>query len=206
MTSLATTADVAVELGLEDDSEWTETEQIRIGSLLTKASYVFRQAAGRQFTTNTYTHRVQVVGGRARLPESPVTAVSAVVDDSGNNVAYTRNGDWLNVSGHHDTAASFSCYRPPDLGTGWFISATYTGGGVPDIVRITVAQAVARALNVDPVAATGVRSHEQTMGPFTERKQYFDWAAETVSLTDEELSIAQSFRYPGTAPIVHRSC
>lgn len=206
MTLLASTADVAVELGLEDDSQWTATEQIRIGSLLTKASYVFQQAAGRQFTTDTYTHRVQVVGGRTRLLESPVTAVSAVVDDSGNDVTYTRNGDWLNVSGHHTTDNSFDCYRPTDLSTGWFVTATYDGGGVPDIVKVTVAQAVARALNVDPTAATGVRSHEQTMGPITERKQYFDWAAETVSLTDEELSIAQSFRYPGTAPIVHRSC
>lgn len=206
MALLASTDDVAAELGLEDDTGWTATELTRIGSLLTRASYQFRQAAGRQFTADTYTHRVQVVGGRARLPESPVTDVTAVVDDSGNDVSFTRNGDWIIVSGHHDTETAFDCYRPTGFGSRWFVTATYNGGGVPDVVTVTVAQAVARALSVDPAAATGVRSHEQTLGPISERKQFFDWAAETVCLTDEELSIAQSFRYPGTTPIVHRAC
>ncbi len=207
MSALAAAVDVAKELGLSDETELSTEQTNRIPGLLIKASSVFRRAAGRQFTTATYTQRLQVIGGRVRLPEDPVTNVDSVVDDSGNTVAFTRVGYWLNVSRHHDSNdASFAFYRPSGIDSGWFVTVQYTGGAVPDDVRVAVAQIVARQLNVDPTAATGVRMHEQTMGPFTERKQFFDWAAETVALTDEEHDFAESFRDPTRSRIVHRSC
>lgn len=207
MSTLAAAVDVAKELGLSDESELSTEQENRIPGLLIKASSVFRRAAGRQFTEATYTQRLQVIGGRVRLPEDPVTDVETVVDDCGNTVGFTRVGYWLNVSRHHQSNdVSFGFYRPSDLESGWFVTVTYTGGAVPDEVRVTVAQIVARQLNVDPTAATGVRMHEQTMGPFTDRKQFFDWAAETVSLTDEEREYAESFRDLTRSRIVHRSC
>lgn len=206
MTDLASAADVASELGLDGEGYLSDAQVNRVPSLLIKASSLFRKAAGRQFTEATYTQRLQVIGGRVRPPEQPVNAVDSAVDDSGNTVTFTLKGDCLDVSRHHDTDASFAWYRPEDRESGWFVTVTYTGGAVPDDVRVTVAQIVARQLNADPTAATGVRSHEQTAGPFTERKQFFDWAAETVALTDEERAFAESFRYPATARIVHRSC
>lgn len=207
MTALAAAADVAKELGLSNESELSTEQTNRIPGLLIKASSSFRRAAGRQFSPGSYTQRLQVIGGRVRLPEDPVTDVASVVDDCGNTVSYTRVGYWLNVSRHHHSNdASFGCYQPAGIESGWFVTATYTGGAVPDDVKVTVAQIVARQLGVDPTAATGVRMHEQTMGPFTERKQFFDWAAETVTLTDEELDFAASFRDPTRSRIVHRSC
>lgn len=207
MVALAADADVATELGLDDVGGLTDVQVVRIPSLLIKASAAFRREAGqRQFTPASYTHRLQAVDGRVRLFETPVASVTAVVDDSGNAVAYTRVGDWLKVSGHHHNFDnSFNCFRPRDLGTGWFVTATYVGGEVPDEVRVTVAQIVARALNTDPVAATGVKSQDETMGPFSQRKQFFDWAAETVTLTDEECALAASFIYPATNPVVHHN-
>lgn len=209
MSTLAEAADVAAELGLSNEFELTDVQANRIPGLLIKASGLFRRAAGnRQFDLDTYTHRVQVVGGRVRLPETPVTAVTMVVDDCGNAVAYTRVGDWLTVAGHHHNLNnSFGCYRPENQGSGWFVTVTYNGGGIPDDVRVTVAQAVARALGMDKTAQTGVKSHDQTLGPMSERKQFFDWAAEAVTLTDDECAFAESFRYPGTQLIMHRpSC
>lgn len=206
MTSLASAEDVAHELGLNAEGDLTDAQAVRIPSLLTKASFLFRQAAGkRQFTPDDYVQRLMVVGGRVRLPEAPVSAVATVVDDSGNNVAFTRVGEWINVGNHHGNLNnSFGCYQPDDAGSGWFVTVAYTGGEVPDIVRDTVAQVVARQLGVDPIPATGVKSHEQTLGPITERKTFFDWAADAVTLTDEECAIADSFRYAGTNPIIHR--
>lgn len=207
MSTLAAADDVAKELGLSGESELSTEQTNRIPGLLIKASSAFRRAAGRQFTEATYTQRLQVIGGRARLPEDPVTDVSSVVDDCGNTISFTRVGYWLNVSRHHHSNdASFSFYRPAGIDSGWFVTVTYAGGAVPADVRVTVAQIVARQLNMDPTAATGVRMHEQTMGPFTDRKQYFDWAAETVALSDEELAFAESFRDPTRSRIVHRSC
>lgn len=205
MTALAAAVDVAAELGLSDESELSTEQVNRIPSLLIKASWKFRRAADRQFTQATYTQRLQVVGGRVRLPEDPITDVASVVDDAGNAVTYTRSGQWLDVSRHHTYDTSFMCHERTDIESGWFVTATYTGGAVPDEVRVTVAGIVARQLGVDPVAATGVKSHTQAMGPFSEAKQFFDWAADTVTFTDEEQAFAESFRHPGTSPIIHRA-
>lgn len=203
MAALADESDVVTELG----GSITAAQSARVPSLLIKASAAFRREAGRrQFTNDTYTQRLQVVDGRVRLPEPPVESVTSVVDDSGNTVVYTQVGDWLKVSGHHHNYDnSFGCYRPPGLGSGWFVTAAYAGGAVPDEVRVTVAQIVARALKTNPVAATGVKSQDSTMGPFSGRTEFFDWAAEVITLTDEECALAASFIYPGTNPIVYQA-
>jgi hypothetical protein len=205
VTPLAAAVDVATELGLTDVGQLTSVQATRIPSLLLKASWKFRRAADRQFTSGSYTQRLQVVAGRVRLPEDPVDAVQAVFDDAGNDVTYRAVGQWLDVSKHHTFDTSFMCHDRVENDSGWFVTATYTGGEVPDEVRVTVAQVVARQLGIDPTAATGVKSLNQTMGPFTEQKQFFDWAAETVAFTDEEQAFAESFRYSGNTPIIHRS-
>lgn len=206
MVALAAAVDVAHELGLADENALSSEQTARVPGLLTKASATFRRVAGRQFSQGIYTHRLQVVGGRVRLLESPVVGVQSVVDDSGNAVAFTRVGDWLNVSGHHaNNDASFACYQPAGGNSGWFVTATYTGGDIPDEVKVAVAQIVARALTVDPEAATGLKSHNQTLGPIAESKSFFDWAADAVALTVDELALAESYRDPRGARIVHRS-
>lgn len=205
MAALATADDVAVEMGLDDSGEFTDVQANRVPSLLIKASALFCREAGRKFAVGTYEHRVQVIDGWVKLLETPVSSVDSVVDDSGNTVSFTEHGDRINVSAHHhNNDATFSFYQPAGCGSGWFVTVTYTGGGVPDEVRVTVAQVAARHLNVDPVAASGVRIHDQTLGPISERRTYFDWAAETVALTAEECALAESFR-DRTQRIVHSS-
>lgn len=208
MDPLAAASDVAAELGLGSADDLSTAQANKVPGLLIKASSLFRRAAGyRQFTPGNFTQRLQVVDGTVRLPETPVTAVSSVKDDCGNDVRFTRDGSSLKVSGHHNTDASFGFYQPQGQGTGWFVTATYTGGDVPDEVRVAVAAAAARALLVDPTPATGVKSVENTVGPLTERKAFFDWAAESaISLSDDEIALAESYRPPAPAPIVHRSC
>lgn len=202
---LATLADVASELGLESDTDLTDAQTAKATSLLVKASYLFRQAADRQFTPGTYAHRLQVVGGRVRLPESPVTAVDSVTDDCGNTVSYTRNGAWLTIAASaRNWSNTFDCYQPSDSGSGWFVTATYTGGEIPDVVRVTVAQLVARYLNVDTAPATGVKAQTLTAGPFTTQTQFADWAAESMCLSDDDRLLAESFRHRGPQPIVQR--
>lgn len=207
MASLAAAVDVAHELGLADESALSSEQAAKIPGRLTKASTLFRLHAGRQFTASTYTHRCMVVGGRCHPLETPITSVQSVVDDSGNNVAFTRVGNALNVSGHHgDNESSFACYQPQGVNSGWFVTVTYEGGGVPDDVRVTVAEIVARTFNANPEAAGGVKSHEQTLGPITERKQFFDWAGmDAVTLTEDDIALAESYRDPRGARIVHQS-
>lgn len=199
---LAEASDVAAELGVAE-GDLTDAQVLRIPSLLVKASYLFRQAAGRQFETGTYTQRLQVVAGRVRLPEQPVTSVDSVVDDCGNAVPFTESDGWLKVDRHNSSDVSFHWHNHP-AGSGWFVTVTYTGGGVPDVVRVAVAQMVARALNVDPAPATGVKNQMQVAGPFTNQVSYFEWAAESVALSAEERRLAETFRYPGTTLILQR--
>lgn len=199
--TLAGASDVATELGLENEAALTPVQARRIPTLLVKASYLFRKAAQRQFAEGPYTHRLKVQGGRVRLPEGPISAVAAVVDDSGNTVTFTRNGDWLTVEGHHNHQNSFDCYRPTG-GSDWFVTATYTGGGVPDVVKVAVAQTVAAALQQDPRIATGARRVETESGPFRERVEFVDGGSATLALSDDDRELAESFRYPGTQVIV----
>lgn len=203
---LATLNDVAAELEVDSVHDLTDAQISRAGSLLVRASHLFRQAAGRQFTPDTYTHRLQVVGGRVRLPESPVTQINSVVNDAGNAVEYTRSGPWLTMivpRGHWNT---FDCYHPDDFGSsdaGWFVTVSYTGGEVPNVVTVTVAQMVARHLNADPAPATGVKSQSVTTGPFSQQTQFLDWADEAMVLSDADRQVAESFRYRATRPIVN---
>lgn len=207
MAPLAEAVDVAHELGLTDENELSSEQAAKIPGRLTKASGLFRLLAGRQFTENTYTHRCEVVGGRCHLLETPVASVTDVVDDSGNTVAFTRVGNALNVSGHHgDNESSFACYQPRGMNSGWYVTVTYDGGAVPDEVRVAIAEVVARSFTGDPDAAGGVKSYEQTLGPITERKQFFEWAADAaVSLSVDDIALALSYRDPRGARIVHQS-
>lgn len=197
---LAELADVAAALGV-DEGDFTDAQQVRVPALLVRASYLFRQAANRQFTPDTYTHRLKVQGTRVRLPETPVQSIDSVTDDSGNTVTYTRNGAWLTIPNFRTANNSFTWYQPSD--TEDFVTVTYVGGEIPAAVRDTVASMVARALSIEPAEA-GLSMHETQAGPFRERKQYADWATATVSMSDEDREVAESFRYLGTQVVVMR--
>lgn len=199
---LASADDVAHQLGLEGADDLSAAQALRVPSLLARASHLFQNAADRLFTPGTYTVRLVVTGGRVRLPESPVTAVTTVVDDAGNDVDYTLSGQWMRIDSTFNINNSFAVL-PPE-GCVSYVTVTYTGGEVPDVVRDAVASMAVRYLNVDPQAAAGAKTVNLVTGPFQSNITYADWATDTVCLSDDDKALAETYRYQGTQVVVQR--
>jgi hypothetical protein len=98
VTQLAMTADVRAALG----RDLTTVETIRAEPILDKASELFRNRSGQDFTAGTSTVRLKVNGGKVYLPQRPATAVTKVVivldDGTELPVTYIQHGQWLTVS------------------------------------------------------------------------------------------------------------
>ncbi|AHH20851.1 putative bacteriophage protein [Nocardia nova SH22a] len=191
MDPLATAQDVETQLG----RDLTETEQARVEGILAKASDLFRRKARQDFTLGESTVRLKSNGGEIRLEQEPVTAVTTVVDDCGAAVDHRWAGQLLWVTRN-------GC----PLGSHEFVTVTYSHGGeVPDLVRQTIAEVVARVLNVDSRALSGVVTATETTGPFSETLTYAGWAVGgQTMLSPADEAIALSYRYPGGQTIVLR--
>lgn len=176
VVQLASPVDVAAAIG----RALTPEEAARADAILDKLSELFRRESGQQFTPGTSTVRVKVNGGRVYLRQRPVTAVDVVTDDAGADVSYTRVGQWLTVP----------------LGSHEFVTVTYQHGGVvPDLVRLTVADAARQVLGVAPAAVAGVSQTSETTGPWTRQATYAAWAVGGAArLSPEDLTLARSFR------------
>lgn len=178
-TPLAVDTDVAATLG----RDLTSSEALRVPGILAKASELFRLEADQLFTPGTSTVRLQVVGGEVHLPEKPVTDVTAVVDDCGNAVSYTR-------------ADGASILRTC-LGSDQFVTVTYAHGSdtVPELVKQTIAEVAAKVLSVPAEARTGIARLSETKGPFTTQVEYATWAqgGQTMLAPDDQ-AIARKFR------------
>jgi hypothetical protein len=200
---LASADDVAHVLGLDSEGDLSDAQTVRVPALLARASYLFQKAADRLFTPGTYTVRLRVTGGRVRLPESPVASVASVVDDAGSAVPNTLSGQWLTVEPGRNLNNSFEeC--PPDINNA-FVTVTYTGGEIPDVVRDAVAAVAGKYLSVDPqTQVAGAKQVGLTTGPFQSNITYADWATGAVCLSDDDQMLAQSFRYKGTQVVVQR--
>lgn len=200
---LASAADVAHELGLAGADDLSAAQALRVPTLLARASYLFQRAADRLFTPDTYTVRLRVAGGQVRLPESPVTDVASVVDDAGNDVDYTRYGQWLRICTRFNSDNSFASL-PPD-GYVSFVTVTYTGGAIPDVVKGAVAALAAKYVSIDPATqVAGATTVNLITGPFQSNITYADWATETLRLSEDDCQLAESFRYKGTQVVVQR--
>lgn len=66
---LASPADVAHALGLEDENELTASQQARVEGLLERVSRRFQREAGRTLTAGAVTVRALTVEGRVHLPD-----------------------------------------------------------------------------------------------------------------------------------------
>jgi hypothetical protein len=200
---LASADDVALELGLESADDLSAAQALRVPSLLARASYLFQQAADRLFIPDTYTVRLRVQGGQVRLPESPVTDVDSVVDDAGNDVTYTRYGQWLRIESRFDSNVSFAAL--PAEGCVAFVTVTYDGGAIPDVVKGAVAAMAARYVSIDPATqVAGATTVNLVTGPFQSNITYADWATEAMCLSEDDKALAESFRYKGTQVVVQR--
>lgn len=138
-------------------------DEARATTLLGYASAVVRTYTGQHFTQVTETVRLPVRGGRVRLPQAPVTDVSAVAVAEGSAITFS----W--VAGQHvdcnpSTINAFEL-EPFRTRLQW-VDVTYTHGyaTVPADVVGVVCDMAAAAL-ASPPEDSGVQT--ETLGPFT---------------------------------------
>jgi hypothetical protein len=194
MTSLATADDVARALGLQDSDELTAAQSVRVDDLLARVSRRFRKEAERPFTPSTDTVRLLSVAGRVRLPE-PVTGIEQV-----DSVTMTICGTQTDIDYTLDGQELVCEYVGQPISSGETVTVTYThSGDVPADVVAEVAAIVARHLTVAPGDGKVV---SEAAGPFNAR--YADWVGSTCLLTEDEVEMARSYRYPGSTVVVHK--
>lgn len=177
VAQLASVADVEAAFG----RSLTPDEETRVGSILDKASELFRLASGQHFTAGRSEVRVKVNGGRVFLRQNPVTEINSVTDDAGREVPYTLFKRWLTVPRRSHE----------------FVVVDYSHGSeaVPDLVRLTVADIARQVLSINPNAAEGVTQYSATTGPFTDQYTYATWAqGGSTRLAPDDLAVAHSFR------------
>lgn len=173
----------------------TTAETALAPDVLAKASDAFRRIAGQEFTPGESTVRLKVEGGQVRLAQTPVDEVQTVVDDDGVDIDFTVKEQWLWVTRNGCPLASHE-----------FVTVTYSHGGeVPDLVRITIAEAAARALNIPAPARAGSSTYSRNAGPYSESNTFAAWAVGgATSLSPEDRAVAASYRYRGTKVIVQQ--
>lgn len=188
MDTLATTADVAAALGLD---ELSEVQEARANLLLAKVSRRFRLEAQRQFTPGTYTQDLKIFAGVVRLEEEPTEVVDVSVPGV-DSVAYTVVQNWI----------SFDDYQSLGL-LGKTATVTYSWEKpVPTDVVAAVADIVARNLMLDPKSVVGQSTSVSTKDY---RQDVAPWASEgIVGMNDEDIQVARSYRYPTPPSIVLR--
>lgn len=151
MAALATTDDVEDRLG----RVLTDDEIVRVDSLLTDVSAMFRAYTGQQFTLAETTERLRVRNGEIRLPQRPVIDVTAVANVDAAPVEYTwDSGEVVTLSA--GTWLSPWLVEPFRTGN-VYVDVTYEHGyeTVPEDIVALACQVVARSLGRTP-DTTGV--------------------------------------------------
>lgn len=178
----------------------TDGEVIRSAAVLRDASAAFRRAAGNQIISQeTSTISVAPYGGRIRLPQYPVTAISSVVNTASQAVTFVWYLGWYEVV--VDSSALLNSweiepfrYSTPTVP----VTVTYTHGydPVPDDVIGVVCSLATRALGQTPDAGGIV---QEALGGYS----YSVGSAAAqggFGMLDSERAIAESYRRPA-API-----
>lgn len=134
----------------------TATEEDRLACLIADASAAVRAYTGQHFSVATTTARIKVKGGVIRLPQRPVTAVSALANTTGTALLFTWDAGaqvWLSSSLPLANGPTCSGRLPQ------YVDVTYTHGydTIPADVVAVVAQMAGRALGTTP-AEGGVQS------------------------------------------------
>lgn len=169
------------------------SDVVRADSILTDVSASVRRFCGQDFTQATTTDRLAVRRGRVRLPQWPVTAVSAVADINANPVLFSWvDGDIVTLSQNLD---SFT-FEPWSNGF-THVDVTYTHGYaiLPDDIVGIVCQIAARVLG-SPPEQSGKQSEE--IGDYSYSLGAAA-AAGPVGLLPAEREALTAFRRPGAA-------
>lgn len=190
MDTLATVADVAVALGVEEDS-LTDVQVARADLLLAKVSRRFRLEAQRQFTPGLYTQHLKVHAGAVRLEEVPDEVVSVVVPDVDSPVWEVVR----NLLVFDDDTSSMYVGKTAEVTYSWSTP-------VPRDVVAAVADIVARNLMLDPTSAVG---QSTSLSSLDYRQDVAPWASDgQVGMNEEDIAVARSYRYPTPPSIVLR--
>lgn len=190
MDALATAADVAAALGLGADADaLTEEQKARAIPLLAKVSRRFRLESQRRFTPGTYTHHLKIFAGTIRLEEIPDEVVDVKVPGV-DDVSWSLVQNWITIDD----------YWLPQY-TGKTAEVTYRWSTpIPADVVATVADIVARNLMLDPQSVVG---QSKTLSTLDYRQDMADWVSSgQVGMNDEDIKVAQSYRYPAPPSIV----
>jgi hypothetical protein len=163
LPELATSADVVARLG----RALTTVEAARIDALLTDASASVRNYTRQTITEETTTDRLRVRGGKVRLPQRPVTAVTSVTNMNGDPVLYQWFGfDDLWTSPNVPDTWAWEPWRTGIMA----VDVTYTHGydPVPDDIVGVVCSIVMRAIGREPVDAgittESIQGYSYTLG------------------------------------------
>lgn len=179
--ALADINDVEMALG----RALTSDELARVDTLLQHATAAYCREAQRTFEGGTATVRLLANNGRVYLPERNITEVASVTDEDGFAVAFTRDGQWVEVNDETFTA-------------GRVLIVTYSwGANVPDLDRLNVAEAVKRCLTIAPEAAMGASQANETVGPYARSATFAPWViGGAVTLSPQERADARRWRRP----------
>lgn len=178
VTPLASVVDVESAFG----RYLTPAESDRAEAVLAKVSELFRRESGQHFTSGSSSVRVKVDGQRVYLPQRPVVSITSVIDEDGVDVEYTQFGQWL---------------EDVELGSDQFVTVTYSHGGtVPDLVRLTVAEAVKTVLSIAEPATQGITQRSEADGSLSESTSYAAWAVGgQTMLSPADVALARSYHF-----------
>lgn len=186
---LASRADVAAALGLEDEDALSEPQQARVDALLERVSSSVTREAQRDFTPGPMTVQVLVIDGRIYLPD--MTEVTNVTTAEGEVAAESDVPGWFTVSRNGTPLLS-----------GDRVTVEAVRGSVPDGVKALVAGIVARQLTVEPGSPES-KAVELTAGTHY-RWRGADWVYSTSLLTSAERAEARNYRSTMPNIIIHQ--
>ncbi len=186
---LATVDDLEARLGRSLD----DTETIQAEALLAGASARVRTYTGQDFTAvEGDVVQVKARNGVARLPQRPVTAVSAVADLSANDVSYTwLNDDRIQVG---PTSLNWFEVEPwrntvPDLRVTYDHGYEEIPGDIVDVVCSMVARSLARGPDSGAIQSESIAGYSYSIGASA--------AAGSVGLLNDERAALDVYRRRG---------
>jgi hypothetical protein len=166
---------------------------VRALALLDDASAAVRAYTGQDFTQATTTARLRMRGGVVRLPQRPVTDVTAVQDVNGNDVAYTwDSGDAVYISGG-GVVVPFDV-EPFRTTQATFLDVTYEHGyaTVPDDIVAVVCQiagrAYGRAVEDSGMTQESITNYSYSVGAAA--------AAGGLGMLNDEKAVLDRYRIP----------
>lgn len=195
MAALATAADLVARLGRDLTSE----ESVRVEALLADASARIRAYTGQDFELVEDDQVVlRAQGGMIRLPQRPVTAVSAIVAIGFNGAPDVALADWwwdgldqVRIgAGDYIINLPERWWDDEDGYPGTF-RITYSHGQTPPADVVAVACAMALRTLTSPALAGGLTS--ETVGPYSYRSETPGLGL-AVTMTEEDRHTLKRYR------------